>query len=105
MFNMKDESVISEYVFLHELGHVLHSVITGSVLTVPDEFIKFHNSIPDALHIEHGNMDALELFADTFAISVMRGTELSCYDPFHFEDAPNGMLELFFTRVFDKWAE
>jgi hypothetical protein len=104
MFNMKDESNFPEYVFLHELGHALHLAITGSVLIVPDEFIKFHNSIPGALHLEQGSTDAPELFADTFAISVMRGTELSGFDPFHFDDALNRMLELFFTRMFDKWV-
>ena len=100
MFNMKDGSFIPEYVFLHELGHALQAAITGSVLTVPDEFITFHNLMPDTPRIEQGNADATELFADAFAISVMRGTELSCFDPFHFSDAFNGLFELFFKKLF-----
>ena len=104
MFNMKDASFVPEYVFLHELGHALHLAITGSVLIVPDEFIKFNNSIPGALHLEQGSIDAPELFADTFAIAVMRGTELSGFDPFHFDDTLNGMLEMFFTKMFERWV-
>ena len=105
MFNMKDASFIPEYVFLHELGHALQSAITGSVLTVPDEFLEFHNSISGAQRIEQGNKDAPELFADTFAISVMRGTELSCFDPFHFSDALNGLFESFFAGMFIELAK
>ena len=100
MYNMKNISFIPEYVFLHELGHALQAAMSGSVLTVPDEFIDFHNSLPGTPRIEHGNTDAPELFADAFAIAVMRGTELYRFDPFHFSDGLNGLLEAFFEELF-----
>lgn len=100
MYNMKNISFIPEYVFLHELGHALQAAMSGSVLTVPDEFIDFHNSLPGTPRIEHGNTDAPELFADAFAIAVMRGTELYRFDPFHFSDGLKGLFEAFFEELF-----
>jgi hypothetical protein len=103
MYNMKDNSVIPEYVFLHELGHALQIALTGSADDVPNEFIEFHNSMPYTEKINQGDKDATELFADTFAISVMRNTELSCFDPFHFSDSLNAHFEAFYFNLFDKY--
>ena len=103
MYNMKDNSVIPEYVFLHELGHALQIALTGSADDVPNEFIEFHNSMPYTEKINQGGKDATELFADTFAISVMRNTKLSCFDPFHFSDPLNAHFEAFYFKLFDKY--
>lgn len=103
MYNMKDNSVIPEYVFLHELGHALQIALTGSADDVPNEFIEFHNSMPYTEKINQGDKDATELFADTFAISVMMNTELSCFDPFHFSDSLNAHFEAFYFKLFDKY--
>jgi len=103
MYNMKDSDTAPEYVFLHELGHVLQASLTNSVLYVPDEFIQLHNTIPSARRLEQGNPDAPEVFADTFAVAVMRGTELSCYDPFNFPEALNEVLEKFYKKLFEKY--
>jgi len=102
MYNMRDSTTAPEYVFLHELGHVLQTLLTSSELLVPDEFIKLQNSLPTSHGLEQGNPDAPEVFADSFAIAVMRGTELSRYDPFSFPDALNEILERFFKNLFDK---
>lgn len=83
MFNMKDCSIAPEYVFLHELGHVLQIALTGSDLLVPNEFIDFNNSLPK-VNLEQGTYDAVEAFADTFAIAVMHGTSLCGFNPFPF---------------------
>ena len=103
MYNMKDSDTAPEYVFLHELGHVLQVSLTNSVLYVPDEFIQLHNSIPSARRLEHGNPDAPEVFADTFAVAVMHGTELSRYDPFNFPEAFNEALERFYKKLLEKY--
>jgi hypothetical protein len=103
MFNMKDDSLRPEYVFLHELGHLLQMALTGSVLIVPDEFINFHNSTQYE-KLEQGNPDAAEVFADIFAIAVMRGTVLSDFYPFSFPDVLNERFEKFFNELFNKYS-
>ena len=103
MYNMKDSDTAPEYVFLHELGHVLQASLTDSVIYVPDEFIQLHNSIPNTRRLEQGNPDAPEVFADTFAIAVMCRTELSRYDPFNFSEAFNEILERFYKTLFEKY--
>ena len=70
---------------------------------VPDEFIQLHNSIPTALRLEQGNPDAPEVFADTFAVAAMRGTELERCDPFNFPEALNEAFEKFYTGLFEKY--
>jgi len=105
MYNMKDSDTAPEYVFLHEFGHVLQASLTNSVLYVPDEFIQLHNSIPNARRLEQGNPDAPEVFADTFAVAVMRGTELARYDPFNFPEALNEVLERFYMKLFEKYKQ
>ena len=105
MYNMKDTTTAPEYVFLHELGHVFQASITKSKMAVPDEFIQFHNSIPNSVRLEHGNPDAAEVFADTFAVAVMHETELSCYDPFNFPIWLNKDLEALYTDLSQKYAQ
>ena len=75
MLNMNDPTVAPEYVFLHELGHVVQTVLTGSCRLIPDEFLEFNASLD--VMLEQGNPDLPEIFADTFAIAAMRGTELN----------------------------
>ena len=102
MFNMKDDTAAPEYVFLHELGHALQIALTGSDSLVPTEFIEFNNTLPD-VRMEQGDRGVPELFADTFAIAVMRGTDLWHYSPFPFSDALNELFEKFFTALFEKY--
>ena len=99
MFNMRDKSMMPEYVFLHELGHALQMALTGSNLIVPDQFINFNNSLPN-VKLEQGTYDASEAFADTFAIAVMRGTSLADFDPFGFPDTLNEVFEKFYIDFF-----
>ena len=101
MFNMKDKSLLPEYVFLHELGHALQIAVTGSYTLVPDEFLSFNNSLPNA-SIEQGDSIAPELFSDTFAIAVMRGSYLHDLIPFPFSDALNELFESFHTDFLEQ---
>ncbi|MHB1002092.1 MAG: hypothetical protein ACYC27_22865 [Armatimonadota bacterium] len=101
MFHMKDSAISPEYVFLHELGHALQIALTGSPEIVPEEFIRFHQSLNSQL--EQGNPDAPDVFADTFAMAVMRGTELSLHDPFELSDTLKGAIECFIAGLFQKY--
>ena len=96
MFNMKEESLLPEYVFLHELGHALQIAATRSYQLVPDEFLRFNNSLQTE-SLEQGDSIAPELFADTFAIAVMRGSYLNDKNPFPFSDELNEVFERFHT--------
>ncbi|MHB9038658.1 MAG: hypothetical protein ACYC64_18570 [Armatimonadota bacterium] len=100
MFHMKDSEISPEYVFLHELGHALQIALTGSDAIVPEEFIRFYQGLNSPL--EQGNPDAPDVFADTFAMAVMRGTELSPHDPFHVSDNLKGAMERLITEIFQK---
>ena len=103
MYNLNDNTIAAEYVFLHELGHVLQIALSGSTQNVPNEFIQFHESLSNVTKLEQGSEEAIEAFADTFAISVMRGTELSDFDPFNFHDALNERFEAFYIDLFRKY--
>jgi len=105
MFNMNDSTVSPEYVFLHELGHALQIAITGSVSDVPIEFIKYQNLLPGVEKLNQGDEIAAEVFADIFAIAVMRNTEFSCFDPLNNPDIINASFETFFSQLFDKYLQ
>lgn len=100
MFHMKESAISPEYVFLHELGHALQIALTGSPEIVPEEFIRFHQALNSQL--EQDNPDAPDVFADTFAMAVMRGTELSSHDPFELSDTLKGAIERFIAGLFQK---
>ena len=74
MFNMKDPDSIPEHSLLHELGHVLQIVLSGSSKLVPEEFLEFNKKVLNVT-MKQGSIDAVETFADTFSIAVMYGTE------------------------------
>ncbi|MHB9038971.1 MAG: hypothetical protein ACYC64_20220 [Armatimonadota bacterium] len=98
---MKDSEISPEYVFLHELGHALQIALTGSKEIVPEEFILFHQALNSPL--EQGNPDAPDVFADTFAMAVMRGTELSSHDPFNISDDLKGTFERLISGIFQRY--
>ena len=103
MFNMKDNSTAPEYVFLHELGHALQVALTGSDLLVPDEFIAFNKLLNKSFELTQGSYELAEVFADTFAISIMHDTDLSEFDPFDFPKKLNNAFAEFFTELFDTY--
>jgi len=61
------------------------------------------NNLPNVT-LEQGTSDAAELFADTFAIAVMCGSDLCSFSPFPFSDALNEAFEKFYTKLFNKYC-
>lgn len=100
MYHMKDSDISPEYVFLHELGHALQIALTGSNEIVPEEFIRFHEGLNSPL--KQGNPDAPDVFADTFAMAVMRGTKLCSHDPFELSDNLKLAMERLITGIFQR---
>ncbi len=85
-FCMKDEEEYQRgeihpiYVFLHEVGHIICWLITQKDRKVPKSFFDSIGKYTNGL--ESSNPDALEVFADSFAMSVMHNTSLDVYNPF-----------------------
>lgn len=70
-----------EFIFLHELGHALHTRATKQIMTPPDSFLNVLERIfPKAVH-ESDTIKA-ELFADSFAIAALHNSDFSQYDPY-----------------------
>jgi hypothetical protein len=66
-----------EYIFLHEVGHLLSYNITGDPNKVPDSFIEFNSKMnPD------WDSDLIEVFVDLFSLAVMTETEFAPLNPF-----------------------
>ena len=103
LFAVNDEAVPTEYVFLHELGHILQVVLTGSAQVVPAEFMDMHFSLPGASLLDQQSETAANYFADAFAISAMRGTELAGCDPIGFPDNLTETFERFYVDLFRKY--
>ena len=69
----------------------MQTSLTESDELVPSEFIDFNNTLPN-VNVKQGSYEATEVFADTFAIAVMRGTELNSCNPFPFPDSINKLF-------------
>ncbi|WP_312279040.1 hypothetical protein [Oscillibacter sp.] len=68
-----------EFIFLHELGHALHTRATKQLMTPPDSFLNVLERIfPKAVY-ESDTIKA-ELFADSFAIAALHNSDFSQYD-------------------------
>ena len=87
------------YVFLHELGHIICWIATKKSREVPKSFFEdiggdyFEGLTPD-------NPDALEVFADCFAMMIMYNTPLNCYNPFsNFFEELFIDLEKYFSKI------
>ncbi len=72
-----------EFVFLHELGHALHTRITKKLDILPDSFNMIINKMFVTIQHEPNDQKA-ELFADCFAIAVLAGSDLKKYNPYTF---------------------
>lgn len=67
------------YIFLHELGHIFQVELTHNPECVPDSFLEFLHR--GSIEMMQGPQ-AVELFADTFAMAMMCSFDWSDYDPF-----------------------
>lgn len=77
----KNCKVSPEYVLFHELGHVLHTMLTGSYNTVPDSFFDMAETMFPGLSTTYRN-SAPEFFADCFAMGTMLDSEWNAFDPY-----------------------
>lgn len=79
LFNVNPDTVFTpEFILLHELGHVVHNRYGSS--NAPPE--SFHRLIKKEILEQLDTYDLCELFADTFAISVICDSAFSQYDPY-----------------------
>ena len=70
MYRMQNEDNIPIHVLLHELGHLLHIKVTGTLTEIPKSFMGHLLS----LGIDYSKLAAAqlqELFADTFMLAVI----------------------------------
>ena len=80
MYRMQSEEVNPTHVLLHELGHLLHIKVTGTLTDIPDSF----NEHLLGLGIDCRKLTTAqlrELFADTFLLAVISQT-IEFEDPF-----------------------
>ena len=77
----KDCGASPEYILFHELGHVLHTMLTGSYNTVPESFFEMAEPMFSGLSTAYRD-SAPEFFADCFAMGVMLDSEWSAFDPY-----------------------
>jgi hypothetical protein len=75
-FRPKNDGGTPEYIFMHEIGHLVAHRITGDFLKIPDSFIEFSNSLRPG-----SKADLIEVFADLFSVAVMMDTELASKHP------------------------
>lgn len=82
-----------EFIFLHELGHVLHTRITKLPMTPPDSFkVVQKKMFPESL--DYPKEKVAEIFADCFAIATLVGSELSQYNPYTFIEKEDNIFIL-----------
>lgn len=82
-----------EYIFLHELGHVLASRLTGEFSAVPSSFLAINKMLLSDIQFADISRNAAEAFADTFAMSVLSHPELRHFDMF--QNIPDELRALF----------
>lgn len=70
-----------EFVFLHELGHVLNLALTGTLEIVPNGFLEFVEILFPNMTLPH-QKPVSEIFADCFAMGVMSLSPMAQFDPF-----------------------
>lgn len=80
LWNDFDGKVTPSSVLLHELGHQLQFCLTGELYKVPESFYGHLDNL-GADYSNLSNADLLEVFADTFLLSVIHKTK-EFGDPF-----------------------
>jgi len=86
------------YVFLHELGHIICWIVTSKSREVPKSFFKDIEKYMNDSNLS--NLDALEVFADSFAMAIMYNTPLNRYNPYsNFQEELYIALEKYFFKI------
>ena len=70
-----------EFVFLHELGHVLNLALTGTLEIVPNGFLEFAEILFPNMTVPY-QKTVSEIFADCFAMGIMSLPPMARFDPF-----------------------
>lgn len=74
----KDFSATPQSILLHEIGHMINLVLTGTVEKQPDDF----EVVFALLHLNLDGIDKKEFFAHCFAMSLLIEPEFASADPF-----------------------
>ncbi|MBH5320892.1 hypothetical protein I6N90_24190 [Paenibacillus sp. GSMTC-2017] len=96
--NELDSHANSEYIFMHELGHVVQLYMTKSLLIVPDSF----KEATTRMFKPCSDEVLAEVFADCFTIAVMKGTFFEVKNPFCTIFLPEHQIRIkeYFLSVF-----
>lgn len=76
----KDHPAPPAYILLHELGHILQTECTHDTTRIPESFCQMSDELL-AVPLEQG-ANAIEVFADAFAIAMMQIFDWKEFDPF-----------------------
>lgn len=74
----KDFSATPQSILLHEIGHIINLVLTGTTEVQPNDF----QVVFALLHLNLDGVDCKEFFAHCFAMSLLIEPELNSADPF-----------------------
>lgn len=75
-YRPRKNNLSPEYIFMHEVGHLLAFNLSGDPEKVPDSFIEFNERLNPSWQ-----KDLLEIFVDSFAMAVMTDTEYAHKNP------------------------
>lgn len=104
---MDDTNHSLEHIFIHEMGHALHSCLTGNTNTTPKSFKKAFE-VANSCSIEDVKDGVLrEFFADFFSLAVMYDTEYHSLHPLYDEChmSRQYQLHLYFKMLCEAPAE
>lgn len=76
-YRPKEKVSSPEYIFVHEIGHLLIFNLTGDPEKVPDSFIEFNKKFNPSW-----TGDLVEVFVDLFSIAIMMDTDFAPKNPF-----------------------
>ena len=74
----KDFSATPQSILLHEIGHIINLVLTGTTEVQPNDF----QVVSVLLHLSLDGVDCKEFIAHCFAMSLLMEPELTSADPF-----------------------
>lgn len=82
VFRTKESGESPEYVFAHEVGHMVHNLVFGYPQEVPPSFIEFNNTFNAVFFAKLPKDEQVEIYADFFSIALMIDTPYEKYNPF-----------------------
>jgi len=91
----------AEYIFIHELGHVLQCKITENDFKTPQSF---KDTVVKYIFPEAPDKILPEIFADCFSIALMNGAKFEDKNPFiePFGEVGVEMIETYFKRLIEE---